>query len=67
MKRCYDIRGCPASHYLRCPAYKTDKNCWEVPNLPCCKRNDKERCKDCSIYQAGVDQINKDTENLNAV
>lgn len=56
MKRCYDIRGCPASHYLRCSAYQIGKNCWEEPNIPCCKRNEKERCKDCSIYQATMGQ-----------
>ncbi|MDI6703185.1 MAG: hypothetical protein QME40_00655 [bacterium] len=50
MKRCYEIQTCPASHYLRCPAYKTGKDCWETTDLPCCKRNNKDRCNDCYVY-----------------
>jgi hypothetical protein len=59
MLRCYEVRGCPASFYLRCPAYEQNKNCWEVPNLPCCKRNDKSRCKQCSIYQKAFEEEKK--------
>lgn len=50
MTVCCDIRGCPGSQYINCAAYKTGKNCWEVLDVPCCKRNDKGRCKECSIY-----------------
>ncbi|MDI6782170.1 MAG: hypothetical protein QME49_08730 [bacterium] len=60
MKKCYDVRGCPASHYLRCAAYASGKDCWEVPDIPCCKRNDKERCKECNIYQGVFGTVKKE-------
>jgi hypothetical protein len=48
--RCCDIRGCPASYYLSCEAYKAEKNCFEVKaELPCC-RHDKS-CEECDIYK----------------
>lgn len=52
MAHCYDIeiKGCPASHYLSCPAYSRGLNCWEVENVPCCRRNDKIRCYSCKVY-----------------
>lgn len=47
----YEIRGCTASSYLSCSAYKEEKNCWEAEKeIPCCKRNDKTRCRECKIY-----------------
>ncbi|MDI6735846.1 MAG: hypothetical protein QME42_06590 [bacterium] len=59
MKRCFEIRGCPASHYLNCVAYRNGLNCWETPQIPCCKRNDKERCPQCPIYQTVVGKSEK--------
>ncbi|MEW6607238.1 MAG: hypothetical protein AB1414_07245 [bacterium] len=59
MKRCYEIRGCPASHYLNCQAYQQGSNCWEILNVPCCKRNDKDRCLQCPIYQSAVGKTGK--------
>ncbi|MDI6786080.1 MAG: hypothetical protein QMD92_05155 [bacterium] len=50
MLKCLDVKGCSAGYYLKCPAFKAGKSCWEVPNVPCCKRNDFERCKECSVY-----------------
>jgi hypothetical protein len=50
VKRCYEVRGCSASFYLKCPAYEKGKDCWNVTNLPCCKRNNKDRCKDCTVF-----------------
>lgn len=50
MKRCFEIQGCPASLYLICPAYKEKKSCWEILGVPCCKRNNKDRCLECSLY-----------------
>ncbi|MBU1261960.1 hypothetical protein KKG61_02485 [bacterium] len=48
-KRCCDLRGCPASYYLACDAYKDGKNCFEVEGeVPCCKK-DKD-CTTCNIY-----------------
>ncbi|MBU0600325.1 hypothetical protein KKB54_03250 [bacterium] len=48
--KCLDVKGCSAGYYLKCPAYKIEKSCWEVPAVPCCKRNNKERCVPCPVY-----------------
>jgi hypothetical protein len=55
MKRCFEVRGCPASHYLICQAYKEGKDCWEVEDIPCCKRKNKDRCKDCNVYMDALE------------
>ncbi|MDD5090130.1 MAG: hypothetical protein PHQ23_04360 [Candidatus Wallbacteria bacterium] len=47
---CWDIHVCPAAEYLSCEAYKSGKNCWEVREKPCCKRNDFARCLTCPVY-----------------
>jgi len=52
LKRCLEARGCPASHYLICEAYKEKKSCWEVADVPCCKRKNKDRCIECPVYIA---------------
>lgn len=49
-QECRELRGCPASMYFNCPAYAMGKNCWEVSDVPCCRRNDKIRCETCSLY-----------------
>jgi hypothetical protein len=53
----YDIRGCPASWYSICSAYKEGKNCWEMDgvDIPCCKRRDKSRCPECNVYIKAVE------------
>jgi hypothetical protein len=49
-KRCCDARGCPASYYLTCDAYKELKNCFETKvEIPCCKR--QQPCTECYIYK----------------
>ena len=58
MNKCsdYNIRGCPASSYLICSAYKEGTNCWEAErDIPCCKRENKDRCKDCSVYKKALE------------
>lgn len=71
MTRCcdFDVGGCTASFYLSCVAYKEGKNCWEVEvSIPCCKRNNKERCRDCNTYQKAVKLgviTEKDGPNIN--
>lgn len=47
---CSDIIRCPASYYLTCPAYATQKACFEVVGKPCCKRNDIRRCVKCWVF-----------------
>jgi len=56
MNKCsnYDVKGCPASQYLICEAYKNGKNCWETQGVPCCKRDNKERCKECEVYKKAL-------------
>ncbi len=49
---CGKLKGCPASQYFICPAYSGNKNCWETKDLPCCRRNDKERCFSCTLFIA---------------
>ena len=49
-KLCFEIRHCPASMYLSCPALDANLNCWETDEKPCCRRNDFERCKECEVY-----------------
>ena len=51
--QCYEVRGCPASLYLRCEAYATGRNCWEAPTKPCCKAADLQRCRFCSVAILG--------------
>ncbi|MEW6608835.1 MAG: hypothetical protein AB1414_15555 [bacterium] len=34
MNRCFNIKGCPASFYLICEAYRQSKNCFEVKIQP---------------------------------
>ncbi|MFQ6132646.1 MAG: hypothetical protein ACE5R4_11460 [Armatimonadota bacterium] len=50
MSICQKVRSCPASHYMNCVAFDTDRNCWEVADKPCCKRRDLSRCAECPIY-----------------
>ncbi|HAW60059.1 MAG TPA: hypothetical protein DCW86_01130 [Actinobacteria bacterium] len=49
---CREMKGCPASQYFICPAFSAGKNCWEIPNVPCCRRNDKTRCRSCTLFLA---------------
>ncbi|MDI6786360.1 MAG: hypothetical protein QMD92_06575 [bacterium] len=51
MKRCFEVRCCPVSCYMICNAYKNGTNCWDTNNIPCCKRDNKDRCKSCHIYK----------------
>ena len=48
----YSVRGCPASCYLICPAYLSDKNCWEVEKKPCCRKPKLSDCRNCEVYKA---------------
>lgn len=51
---CSDLRKCPASHYHNCQAYKSGLNCWDIEDVPCCRRNDKARCYTCTLYHANL-------------
>ena len=45
-----EYKGCPASSYMRCRAYKEGLNCWEVRNKPCCPDTDSSTCTGCKVY-----------------
>jgi hypothetical protein len=48
--KCWEARKCIPSHYLLCPAYALDRNCWEVPGTRC-KESHGNSCKDCQVYR----------------
>ena len=58
----YKVHGCPASNYLNCQAYASDRNCWEVRQKPCCPVTDESECVDCEIYQRGKVELDKSQE-----
>ncbi|MDY6794278.1 MAG: hypothetical protein SWK76_03205 [Actinomycetota bacterium] len=35
MNNCYRLRGCPASQYLFCEAYKRGLECWQIDEPRC--------------------------------
>lgn len=49
MEKCWDLKGCPASHYLKCQAYARDISCWIIKEGCLC--NTQQVCGDCPIYQ----------------
>jgi hypothetical protein len=51
--RDYKVRGCPASFYLSCPAYRSSKNCWEVQKKPCCPAENLSKCVACAVFAKG--------------
>ncbi|MEW6618583.1 MAG: hypothetical protein AB1422_14665 [bacterium] len=50
MNKCFNIKGCPASFYLMCEAYRQSKNCFEVKNPACCHNHTLQECKKCPFY-----------------
>lgn len=56
MKRCFEVRRCPASCYMICKAYKNGTDCWNTTDLPCCKRDVKDRCSSCHIYKMALEE-----------
>lgn len=52
----YNVKGCPASYYLKCSAYAEGMNCWEVASVPCCSKSMLSECRDCEVYRRGKSQ-----------
>jgi len=52
MNSCWDIKGCPASHYMDCAAYKQRTSCWKIKQGCCCSTY--EICEKCVIYKNHV-------------
>ncbi len=49
MRNCWEIKACPASHYMECGAYSQNKNCWDVKEGCICASY--RGCEECPIYQ----------------
>ncbi len=49
MRNCWEIKACPASHYMECSAYSQNKNCWDVKEGCICASY--RGCEECPIYQ----------------
>lgn len=49
MRKCWDIKGCPASHYMNCVAYKEQVSCWEMKEGCIC--GSYSECEECPIYK----------------
>jgi hypothetical protein len=58
MRKCWQIKGCPASHYVRCEAYIKDADCWQINQGCLCV--DGSNCSECSIYKAHVEEESQD-------
>jgi hypothetical protein len=41
---------------MSCIAYKSNKNCWETKDIPCCRRENKDRCPKCIIYKLAKEE-----------
>lgn len=61
---CFEIRHCPASMYLSCPALVAGRNCWEATDKPCCRRNSLERCRECEVYLAGLGYTEDEVKSI---
>jgi len=48
LSNCWDLKGCPASHYINCVAYRKKTNCWEIREGCLCHAYDS--CKQCPIF-----------------
>jgi len=48
MRNCWDLKGCPASHYANCTAYQKGVNCWDIKKGCLCHAY--RECDDCPIY-----------------
>jgi len=57
MNRCAKIRGCPASQYLNCPAWRASVDCWESDSWRC--TSDMRLCLQygCPVYERYPERI----------
>jgi len=51
------VKGCPASLYFKCKAFKDNKSCWEVLDVPCCDAKALEACLRCKVFKKGKKRI----------
>lgn len=45
---CWELKGCPASHYLSCAAYEKKEPCWEIKKGCLCQAY--SACNFCQIF-----------------
>jgi hypothetical protein len=48
--KCWEARKCTPSHYLLCPAFALNKNCWEVPGTRYQESHGQSNCRNCEVY-----------------
>ncbi len=60
MRNCWEIKGCPASHYIRCSAYTQKVDCWQLEDGCLCASFDG--CKDCIIYKEHLSEKTAESE-----
>ena len=56
-EQCWAVKGCPASFYFSCAAFKRKTSCWdlETPGQGClCKVTAGLNCEDCSLFQKAL-------------
>ena len=51
MKKCWKLRGCPASFYMNCIAFTRQLSCWEIGEGCYCHANPELECNDCPLYK----------------
>jgi hypothetical protein len=49
---CWSLKGCPASHYINCEAYRRRIDCWELGEGRGCLCRTHESCQTCPIYRS---------------
>lgn len=45
---CTDVRHCGELR-LNCAAFLADRNCWQVPDVPCCHWRAQKDCETCPV------------------
>lgn len=48
MKRCWELKGCPASQYIECEAYKREVDCWDIKQGCLCFSVNE--CGECPLF-----------------
>jgi len=48
LEDCWVMMQCPSRIATMCPAYKSARNCWEVPGVQCSMHGDE--CETCLVY-----------------
>ncbi|MEJ5186112.1 MAG: hypothetical protein WHT46_03420 [Candidatus Geothermincolales bacterium] len=60
VNRCRELRGCPASQYLACEAWREGSNCWEVEDPRCSVGLEKCMRYGCPVYSLYSKEIEEE-------